>query len=101
MSSLTKKSVPTHASDCREERLDRELLVYCPGTARAVHLNEAAALVWELCNGTRTVGQIVDLLREAYPVAAERIMTDVEQALRRLDESGALWFAGSNDAQTG
>jgi hypothetical protein len=66
-----------------------------------VHLNETAALVWELCNGTRTVGQIEDLLREAYPEAHERIVTDVGQALRRLDESGALRFAGSTDAQSG
>jgi len=90
MPSRNETNVPTKAPDRRVERLGQEVLLYCAGTAQTVYLNETAALVWELCDGTRTVEQIENLLLGAYPEAAGRIPTEVAQALRKLDESGAL-----------
>ncbi len=81
---------PTQGADCRLERLENEALLFCPATAQTVFLNETAALVWDLCDGARTVGEIVELLRGAYPEAADDLTTDVEQALSRLSDCGAI-----------
>jgi len=82
--------VPKPTPDCRLERLENEALLYCPATTKTVFLNETAALVWDLCDGARTVDEIVGLLRDAYPEAADTLAADVEDALRRFGECGAL-----------
>lgn len=41
------------------QRLNREVLIYDPRSRRAFCLNPTAALVWERCDGTRTVAEIV------------------------------------------
>jgi hypothetical protein len=85
--------VPTHAAGCQTERLGDETLVFCPAVAETIYLNDTAALVWGLCDGSRTVQQIVHLLRQAYPEDAARVAGDVEQTLRGLQERGAIRFA--------
>jgi hypothetical protein len=45
-----------------ERKLADELLLYNPKTARAYSLNRIAAQVWQLCDGRRTVSQIVQLV---------------------------------------
>jgi hypothetical protein len=87
---LNAMSVPQRTPDCRLERLENEALLFCPATASTVFLNETAALVWDLCDGTRTVSEIVDLLRAAYPESADRLAADVEQALGRFADCGAM-----------
>jgi hypothetical protein len=82
--------VPKPTPDCRLERLDHEVLLYCPATASTLFLNETAALVWDLCDGTRTVDEILDLLRGAYPESADSLPADVERALGHFSESGAM-----------
>jgi hypothetical protein len=44
------------------EKLADEMLVYDLDTHQAHCLNRAAALVWENCNGRRTVGEIARAL---------------------------------------
>jgi hypothetical protein len=43
-----------------------------------------------LCDGARTVGEIVELLSAAYPDAAEDIRADVPAAIQQLIHHGAL-----------
>ena len=46
-------------------------------------LNESAILIWGLCNGELSVGEILELLVDSYPGAA----SDIEKDLHRvLDE---------------
>jgi hypothetical protein len=45
-----------------ERKLADELLVYNPKTTRAYSLNRIAAQVWQLCDGTRTVHQIAQMV---------------------------------------
>ena len=86
-------SVPTQVDGCRVERLEHEALLFCAATARTVYLNDTAALVWDLCDGRRTIREIVDLLRAAYPESAGALASDVEQAVERFRDYGALRLA--------
>src|SRR5919201_268690 len=51
----------------------RHVLLYPEG---AVLLNETGAAILELCNGTRTVGQIVTILSERYHADVSEDVTE-------------------------
>ncbi|MGE4055263.1 MAG: PqqD family protein, partial [Vicinamibacterales bacterium] len=59
--------IPSRVEHFSLERLDNEILLYHPGLTKAIHLNETAALVWELCDGQRSIAEIGTLLGEAFP----------------------------------
>ena len=70
------------------ERIDGEITVYHPTLTTAVYLNETGALIWELCDGTRTIAEIIGLLSEQYPESSEQIETDVRDLIAQLIEQG-------------
>ena len=47
-------------------------------------MNEQAHRVWELCDGTRTVAEIIGLLRGEYDTSDQPVMRDVLDLLREL-----------------
>jgi hypothetical protein len=49
-------------------------------------LNELGGRVWALCDGIRTVSDIIDLIRDEYEAPVERIQDDVMALLRELAE---------------
>lgn len=72
------------------EELDGELLLYHLDQTTTVYLNNSAALVWHLCDGTRTIADIISLLQAEFPDAANEITADVEDAVEQLQQAGAL-----------
>lgn len=66
------------------------LRVSHPARRRALQLNPAAAVIWGLCDGQRTVAEMAGLLSEAYPGQAAAMDDDVLQALLALTEYGAI-----------
>lgn len=83
---------PRRAAGYQIETVDEELLLYDPEHGRILALNATGALVWQLCDGARTVGEIIGLLQEGYPDAAG-IPDDVEELLGKLREAGAVEFS--------
>jgi len=77
-------------SDYRLETLDTEQLLYDPEQTRVLCCNETASLIWRLCDGQRTVEEIVALLTEAFPEAADTIAGDVEATLEEFAQHGAI-----------
>jgi pyrroloquinoline quinone biosynthesis protein D len=47
-------------------------------------LNEVGGRIWELCDGTRTVAQLVSTLAAAYDVAMQTLELDVVELLEGL-----------------
>ena len=68
------------------ERIDGEITVYHPTLTTAVYLNETGALIWELCDGKRTISDIIELLGEQYPESLTQIETDVKALIGQLVE---------------
>lgn len=90
---MTADLVPTRVQGFLLERLDDEVLVYHPGLAKTIRLNETASIVWELCDGRRSAGEIAAILKDAYPDDRAHIHEDVERALRHFADEGALVFS--------
>ncbi len=59
------------------ERLDGEIVVYHPSLTTSIYFNETGALVWQLCDGQRSVGEIIEVLGQMYPESADRIGPEV------------------------
>jgi coenzyme PQQ biosynthesis protein PqqD len=75
------------------ENMDDELLLYHPAETKVMYCNQTASLIWQLCDGERTVQEIVDLLADAYPESAEEIAHDVRATLQQFTDHGAIHFA--------
>ena len=68
------------------ERIDGEISIYHPTLTTAVYLNETGAMIWELCDGSRSVADIIDILSDQYPESRSQIETDVKVIVSRLVE---------------
>ena len=55
-----------------------------------VRLNDSSALIWQVCTGEWAVGEIIEVLQESYPDAAESMENDVMQALNLLLGEGVI-----------
>lgn len=84
---------PRHEEGFQLETLNGEIVLLHPTRSIVIHGNQTSALIWQLCNGARTVGEIVDLLSAAYPEAANDIRADVPAVIQTLIEQGALTAA--------
>lgn len=93
MSDGDPQRIPSRVEHFSLERLDNEILLYHPGLTKAIHLNETAALVWELCDGKRSVAEIGTLLGDAFPEQVDEVRNDVAAVVDRLSTEGALHFS--------
>ncbi|MDR3469475.1 MAG: PqqD family protein [Xanthobacteraceae bacterium] len=84
--------IPAPADLVEVEVVDDEVLLYHPRQTAAVYLNPTAAVVWGLCDGRRTVADIVALLEESYPDADPPVAEGVEAALASLQKDGMIVF---------
>jgi hypothetical protein len=87
--SLTGGSAPRKIAGLEAHFLDDQVVVFKPGAQQVTSLNPTAALVFELCDGNRSVSTIVDLVREAYGLMespADEVMT----CLASLSEAGII-----------
>jgi hypothetical protein len=74
----------------RLEVVQGELLLFDPGRATVLYCNQTAALVWALCDGARSVDEIVALLAGAFPGAGAALEADVRETVQRLVSHGVV-----------
>jgi len=89
---MPESDIPVPNQEFKLEELDNELLLYHPAKTKTVYMNETASLVWQLCDGQRSIGDISELLKESFPEAADRVAEDVESTLKTFAEHGAIEF---------
>jgi coenzyme PQQ biosynthesis protein PqqD len=77
------------------EEMEGECLLYRLGAHKAIHLNDSAALIWKLCDGTRSMQDIVAFLSQEYPDSHDDLSADVREAVEMLIREGALLDASA------
>ncbi|MCZ6651504.1 MAG: PqqD family protein [Planctomycetota bacterium] len=70
--------------------MDDEVLVYDPVVDRTHRLNVSAALIWELCDGTRSLEDIARVLTEQFEVEFDTALQDARTVLEQLKEEQLL-----------
>lgn len=73
----------------RLEEEDERLLLQHVSGGHMLALNQEAALVWRLCDGDRTLAEIIRLLQDAYP-DSEGVEGDVMASATLLHSLGVL-----------
>ena len=71
------------------QEFDGEVILFDPNQTRALCLNPTASLIWGLCDGAISVNEIVQLLQDAFPEAAD-LAADVRSALDTLSQHDAI-----------
>ena len=79
-------SRPRSAGGTHVRDLDGERIVYDPATHDVVVLNEAAAFILGLCDGTRSVTEMLAELERRYAAPRERLKGDLAATLADLAE---------------
>jgi hypothetical protein len=82
--------IPTHQDGVHFEELAGESLLFNEATRKTIYLNEAASAIWKLCDGTRSVEELVALLEQAYSDPTHDFAGDVHAALASLFAEGVL-----------
>jgi hypothetical protein len=82
--------IPRPTADVEMEVIDGEVLLYHPQQTRAVYLNPTAAVIWGLCDGSRSAREIIRLIGESYPDAVAGLPADVLATLKELHQNGVL-----------
>jgi len=81
---------PLRRSGVRESRVLEDMHLEVPGYTEFVTLNSSAASIWELCDGRRTLAQIVAELGQLFDAPRETLQTAVESTAAELVAAGAL-----------
>ena len=82
--------IPCRKQSLQLQEFDGELVLYDLEKMKVIYLSETATLIWQLCDGKRTIGEIVHLLRDAYPDNGHVIEADVESAMAHFTENRTL-----------
>lgn len=56
-------------------------------------LNQTGVLLWELCRGEYSVGEILTMLRESFPEASGDIARDIYRVLDEFQAAGVVRLA--------
>ncbi len=84
---------PMRASGYQMEQVpssNGEFALRDPAGRYMLRVNSSAGLIWGLCDGQRTIREIVRLLLDAYPESAGNMDSDVRHTLITLTEYGAI-----------
>lgn len=72
------------------ETLEGEIILFHPAKTKILYGNLSSALIWRLCDGQRSVAEIVQLLSAAYPEVAQTMEADIKETLLTFAQHGAI-----------
>lgn len=72
------------------EIVDGEVLLYDPNRTQAIYLNSTAALIWGLCDGSRSLRDIAQLIETGYADSGVDVLKEISITLKRLQEYGVV-----------
>jgi pyrroloquinoline quinone biosynthesis protein D len=77
-------SRPRHPEGVIAQQADSTLVLLSLTSGQYYALDDVGVRVWELCDGARTVAEVVSILSQEYDAPAETIEADVLELLEDL-----------------
>jgi coenzyme PQQ biosynthesis protein PqqD len=84
-----RKDCPKHAPQVIAQKASNDVLLFNMEDGNYYSLNEIGGRIWELCDGSRSVSQVVESLAAEYGASEEVLEQDVAELLAEL-ENGKL-----------
>ena len=91
---LADASVPVRQEGHRLERASGAFTLLDAEGGEIARINETAAQIWRLCDGSSRVGELIKTMSAVHFVAAAAISDDVHQVLRAFAGRGLMSLAG-------
>ncbi len=81
---------PLARDDLLTREVDGEFFLYDPVTDRVLLINHSAAVVFDLCDGTRTEDEISAEVQRLYESQAEQLANEVRATLAEFRTHGFI-----------
>lgn len=81
---------PIHKHNVAHEQVDTELFLYPDGSDNVYILNASAALIWTLCDGTRSVEMIVLYIAATCALSIKQARLLVQETIVHFESIGVL-----------
>jgi PqqD family protein of HPr-rel-A system len=76
---------PAKSADVLELDMGDGLILYNHDSSLVHHLNPSAALVWQLCDGEATVGQLATEIAQEYRLRSDEVVEQVSAVIAEFD----------------
>ena len=81
---------PLARDDLLTREVDGEFFLYDPVTDQVVLINRSAITIFDLCDGTRTEGEIAAEVRRLYGSEAEQLDEEVRATLAKFTQNDLI-----------
>ena len=75
---------PSHADQVIAQQTCGTLVLMSIGRGQYYSLNEMGCRIWQLCDGARSVADIIQIIEHEYDVSPDRVQHDVLMLLQEL-----------------
>ena len=89
-SDRNRASTPERSTDVASSRTGETTLILNVGDGHYFSLDDVGSRVWDLADGTRSVGEIATIIADEYSAPPEVIAADVDQLFKELAEAGLV-----------
>jgi hypothetical protein len=79
------KRWPKRSGETASRVIDDEAVIVIPDSGLVRTLNETAALIWKLCDGSHTVGDIAASVSEEFDISYEQAEKDTIDFIMELE----------------
>lgn len=86
---------PARRTDLHLRQLDDQAVLYDPTNGMTYRLNLTAYLIWQMCDPSRTIGELARHLADQFQVDPAVAQDDVEQLLAMFASNGMLQTAAN------
>lgn len=86
---MNRESCPRRGEQVIAQKAANDLLLFNMNDGNYYSLNEIGSRIWELCDGSRSVAQLVEALAAEYDASSEVLENDIVELLESL-QSGKL-----------
>lgn len=82
--------IPERSASMAWQVVDGEMVLLDVDGRELIGLNEVGARIWELADGTRTVGEIAGIVQTEFEVCIDEAAADVSRFVNELALQGAI-----------
>ncbi len=94
------KNLPQARVDLERVEMDADLYLYDERNRLMHQLNPTARQIWEMCDGTHRVDEIVQTVARMFPNAPEgTVRGDVERMLNQFAEKQLIFWADRENSE--
>lgn len=85
---ITGTTKPKRRDDVMEGRVSDHLLLEIPNESKRLFLNASGKIIWELCDGNRSIDELASVLGQQFEVDIETMAEQIRQIVEQLNQIG-------------